>query len=113
MKLLVLTSAAFLAAGVVQAQDTASQMGNPPMTPAPSASQPTRNPAPSTATDPTRSDAFSESAARQKLAGAGYGTVRSLKRTSNGEWEAVLKKGSKEQRVTIAADGTVSPVVPM
>jgi hypothetical protein len=58
-------------------------------------------------------DSMSEKLARQKLAGAGYGSVSSLKRNADGQWEAVTKKAGKEQRVTVAADGSVSPSAPM
>jgi hypothetical protein len=54
-------------------------------------------------------DAMTEQMARQKLAGAGYGSVTGLKRGADGQWEAMTKKGNKQESVMIAPDGTVSP----
>jgi hypothetical protein len=116
MKLFVLTTAALLTAGTAGAQTMSSPTTNPsapapvePMT-SPSATTPT---SPSTTADAAANGAMTETMARQKLSGAGYGSVTGLKQNGNGDWEGVIKKGSKQQRVTVTADGTVSPLTPM
>ena len=116
MKLTVLTAAAVLGATAAFAQTTA------PGSPAGTMTSPTPGAMPSTesmtqppaeTTGPSAAnDAMTEQAARQKLAGAGYGSVSNLKRTPDGQWEATTKNGSKQQRVTIAPDGSVTPKSP-
>ena len=102
----VLTGLAMLAATAALAQ-------TPPATPEPAATEAqTMTPAPAQAA-PAAGEAITEKAAREKLAAADYGTVRSLTRNPDGGWAAVVRKGSKEQRVTVAADGSVTPDAPM
>lgn len=125
MKLIMLTSVAMLAAAAAQAQTSPSMPSattpntpmsspstNPSSTEAMQSAPMGTNTTPGATTAPS-SSAMTEKMARDKLGTTDYGTVRSLKRNANGDWEAVMRKGSKDQRVTIAADGTVTPNSPM
>ena len=124
MKFTVLTAAAVLGATAAFAQTTA-----PSGTPASGAmTSPTPGSMPSTesmttppagtatpnASGTTRmaSESMTEQMARQKLAASGYGSVTNLKRTPDGQWEAMTKNGSKQERITIAPDGSVTPKAP-
>jgi hypothetical protein len=111
MKTSTLAAVALLSAVAAQAQPLPTQSTGPTMP----AQEGSMTPPASAATrsDAMTSQPMTEKAAREKLAGAGYGSVTSLKRNDNGDWEAVTKQGKAQQRVTITADGTVSPVAPM
>lgn len=74
---------------------------------------PTQTMTPPPAAAATAADVLTEKTARQKLSDAGYGPVSGLKRSATGEWEAMSRKDGKQTRVTIAADGTVTPGAPM
>lgn len=141
MKLQILMAATALVAGAAQAQTTSSSAPTVAPTPGPGMSStpgspnstpgttaPTQQAYPSsnnTTTAPgsdnvqtpmngtTTSSAMTEKMARDRLAGAGYGSVRSLKRNDRGDWEAVMLNGKTEQRVTVGSDGKVAPIAPM
>lgn len=115
MKFIAITAVALLGSAAVSAQSTGtgSPTTGPGATtnPAPGTMPPTETMTP-TPTDSAATGAASsltEEAARQKLASAGYGSVNTLQRNADGQWEATMKKGSKQQRVFIAPDGTVTP----
>ena len=107
-------------AAVAQTTGPATAPGTPGSMPSPEGmtSPPTGSSTPgtgsagSTGSAGMAGDAMTEQAARQKLAGAGYGSVSNLKRNADGQWEAMMNNGSKQQRVTIGADGTVTPKSP-
>lgn len=127
MKLVIMTPIVMLAASLAYSQPNAvtnsssnlANMATNPMPPpaertSPATQNPsTMDPSSATGTGAKAADGMTEQAAPHQLSGAGWGSVSSLKRNANGDWEAMTKKGSKQQRVTFANDGTVSPLAPM
>lgn len=122
MKLFVLTSVALLASGATYAQTMSNPAATTPATNAPSTTMPGAGPAarapaeqmtPPSAANTMARESMTESMAREKVASAGYGAASSLTRNADGSWNAMAKTGNKQQRVTVASDGTVTPKAPM